>query len=80
MTTQEKVVGMVQEGRGVGGNLSGFFKQVSEFFILQQEQWSGRLVQLLAHSVICIEMKQSVSRDLEPDLSLPSTTSRTQER
>jgi hypothetical protein len=36
MTTQEKVVGMVREGRGVEGNLPGFFKDVSEFFILQQ--------------------------------------------
>jgi hypothetical protein len=45
MTIQEKVVGMVQEGRGVGGTLPGFSKRVSEFFVLQQRQWRGRLVE-----------------------------------
>lgn len=46
MTTQEKVVGMVYEGRGVGGKLPGFFKRVSEFLSLQQERWKGRLVEV----------------------------------
>jgi len=36
MTTQEKVVGMVQEGRGADGKHGGFLKRVSEFFVLQQ--------------------------------------------
>jgi hypothetical protein len=45
MTTQEKVVGMVQEGREASANLPGFFKRVSEFFILQQEQWNWSLVE-----------------------------------
>ena len=44
MTTQEKVVGMVQEGRGVGGKPLGFLKRVSELLSLQQEWWKGRLV------------------------------------
>ena len=33
MTTQEKVVGMVQGEQGVGGKVLGFSKRVSEFFI-----------------------------------------------
>src|SRR5262249_48576736 len=37
-------------------------------------------VQLLAHLVMCIEVKQSISQDLELDLSLPSTTCSNLER
>src|SRR5262245_39135333 len=43
MTTQEKVVGMVQEGRGVGGKPLGFLKRVSELLSLQQGDPSSKV-------------------------------------
>ena len=55
MTTQEKVVGMVQEGRGVGGKLPGFFKKsfrVVIFATRMVEGSLGRGIMLIAGSLL----------------------------